>query len=391
MSLASGSVAIITKEDELEGLCWEIRETVSKMHHSREDLPTAVQSVSLEDLHIGPSIGKGCSAVVYAAAWRLSPDDLALSLGRLKTFDDYPLALKMMFNYDIQSNALMIHRAMKRETVPARSTSLEYVPLPGQPPSSDFKLPPHANIVTMFNAFCDQIPDIEGGAQLYPSALPQRLNADGYGRNMSLFLLMKRYNFTLERFLQRPEVKSTPRLALLLFAQLLEAVAHLYRHGVSHRDLKSDNILIEKNDQCPVPLLVLNDFGCCLADPLHGFQVPYPTEDMDRGGNAALMAPEIITKRPGRSAVLDYTKADLWAAGTIAYEIFGKRNPFVGTKRLPSQLRNYDYQEDELPELGENCPVLVQRLIENLLKRNPRRVRWPVAMFAGSFKLTKVF
>lgn len=374
VSLASGSVAIITKEDELEGMCWEIRETVCKMHQSREDIPTSVKRISLEDLEIGPNIGKGCSAVVYAAAWRTSPDELARSLHRLKSIDDYPLALKMMFNYDIQSNALMIHRAMNRETLPARATSLDdIVPLSGQS-ASNFKLPMHANIVTMYNAFCDQIPDLEDGGKLYPSALPQRLHADGYGRNMSLFLLMKRYNFTLERFLQRPEMNSTPRMALLLFAQLLEAVAHLFRHGVSHRDLKSDNILIEKHEQCPVPLLVLNDFGCALADRLNGFLVPYPTEDMDRGGNAALMAPEIITKQPGRSAMLDYTKADLWAAGTIGYEIFGQKNPFAGTRKEPATLRNYNYLESELPGLGENCPVIVQRLIENMLKRNPKKV-----------------
>lgn len=381
VSLASGSVAIITKDDELEGMCWEIRETVSKMHQSREDIPTAAAAaVSLDDLELGPSIGKGCSAVVYAAAWKAPPtpaDDLALGLGRLKSHDDYPLALKMMFNYDIQSNALLILRAMYRETLPARISSLDDVRIHAAPgrPAHSVSLPPHANIVTMYNAFCDQIPSTDDGSSLYPSALPPRLHADGYGRNMSLFLVMKRYNFTLERFLQRPEVHSTPRMALLLFAQLLEAVAHLYRHGVSHRDLKADNILVERHAQCPVPLLVVNDFGCCLADRLNGFVVPYPTEDMDRGGNAALMAPEIITKQPGPFAVLDYTKADLWAAGSIAYEIFGQRNPFADTRTERSALRNYDYVESELPRLGENCPVLVQRLIENMLRRNPKKVR----------------
>jgi len=33
----------------------------------------------------------------------------------------YPLAVKMMFNYDAESNAMSILRAMSRETVPSRS------------------------------------------------------------------------------------------------------------------------------------------------------------------------------------------------------------------------------------------------------------------------------
>lgn len=35
----------------------------------------------------------------------------------------YPLAVKMMFNYDAESNAMSILRAMHRETVPAISYS----------------------------------------------------------------------------------------------------------------------------------------------------------------------------------------------------------------------------------------------------------------------------
>jgi len=32
----------------------------------------------------------------------------------------YPLAIKMMFNYDAESNSMSILRAMSRETVPSR-------------------------------------------------------------------------------------------------------------------------------------------------------------------------------------------------------------------------------------------------------------------------------
>lgn len=101
-------------------------------------------------------------------------------------------------------------------------------------------LPPHPNIVTMYGVFCDQIPNLPQSDTLYPMALPARINPNGYGRNMSLFLLMKRYNSRLCDYLEDNNVSMRTRL--LLFAQLLEAVAHLYRYGVAHRDLKSDNM-----------------------------------------------------------------------------------------------------------------------------------------------------
>ncbi len=55
------------------------------------------------------------------------------------------------------------------------------------------RCPPHDNIIEISHAFVDQIPQLPGGIEQYPSALPRRLNpVDGLGRNMSLFLVMKR-------------------------------------------------------------------------------------------------------------------------------------------------------------------------------------------------------
>jgi PTEN induced putative kinase 1 len=156
----------------------------------------------------------------------------------------------------------------------------------------------------MFGVFCDQIPNLQLSTTLYPMALPARLNPHGYGRNMSLFLLMKRYHCSLHDYLTNYDIDI--RQKILLLAQLLEAVVHLNRYGIAHRynlgllchnfflglfsfilfffdrDLKSDNILIEINQDGP-PLLVLSDFGCCIADKKHGLHIPYTSEEIDKG------------------------------------------------------------------------------------------------------------
>lgn len=70
VSLASGA-GVLTKEDELEGVCWEIREAANRIQSSYnydEITETLDDSFSLERLSIGPAIAKGCAAVVYAAA-----------------------------------------------------------------------------------------------------------------------------------------------------------------------------------------------------------------------------------------------------------------------------------------------------------------------------------
>lgn len=295
-----------------------------------------------------------------------------------KEMDSYPLALKMMFNYDIQSNAMAILKAMHKETIPAinkycndDATGWEKSLM-----EQTVQLPPHPNIVLMFGVFCAQVPNLMQSSSLYPSALPVRLNPNGYGRNMSLFLLMKRYELSLFEYLQNLDIPMRTRL--LLFTQLLEGVAHLYRHGVAHRDLKSDNILIDLNGNDLHPVLVLSDFGCCIADKNNGLTIPYTSFDVDKGGNVALMAPEILTKTPGTFSILDYSKSDLWSCGAIAYEIFGSTNPFYPSSDSEDQpiapiAKSISYNENDLPELNESVPLLVRKLIGNILQRNPNK------------------
>lgn len=84
----------------------------------------------------------------------------------------------------------------------------------------------------------------------------------------------------------------TSQESILLLIQLLEAVVHLQNYGIAHRDLKSDNILIEF-DSHGHPKLAVTDFGSCLQGSIFGLKVHYSSWDVCKGGNGALMAPEV--------------------------------------------------------------------------------------------------
>lgn len=128
----------------------------------------------------------------------------------------------------------------------------------------------------------------------------------------------------------------------------------------------------EETDNCPS--LVITDFGCCLADKNHGLYLPYNTHDIDKGGNVALMAPEVITALPGPFTRINYTKADLWTTGTIAYEIFGTKNPFCSENDKEVALKNHSYAESELPTLPDNVPLIINAVIKNALSRSLYKV-----------------
>ena len=102
--------------------------------------------------------------------------------------------MKMMFNFHAESNAQVIFKAMKKEIIVA-----DQIACPGL--NQDIpKIGPHPNIVKMHLAFSDYVPHLSDSMELYPSALPSRINPNGYGRNMSLFMVMKRYQCNLQEY-----------------------------------------------------------------------------------------------------------------------------------------------------------------------------------------------
>merc|ERR1711971_1438521 len=273
VSLASGS-GILTKEDEIECVCKEVRNAARKVGQKsaeeNEGTNFGNQHWSLNDFNIGPVISKGCSAVVYAADCLKNGFETIGNDSEDKEDKEYPLAMKMMFNFHAESNAQAILKSMQKETIVAQNV----VDLPKS--SSDVKITPHPNIVKMYTAFSDYIPELSESMELYPHALPPRINPQGFGRNMSLFVIMKSYKYNLRRFLDEKNQNLPWRSSLIILTQILEGLVHLSRFKVAHRDLKSDNILIS---DCGGEV-VLTDFGCCYANSNFGFKCPYTTEEL---------------------------------------------------------------------------------------------------------------
>jgi len=160
------------------------------------------------------------------------------------------------------------------------------------------------------------------------------------------------------------------RTRLFVLTQLLDAVAHLERNKIAHRDLKTDNVLVDYREGDEVPKIVLTDFGCCLADKSNGLQLAFRSFDTERGGNAALMAPEISTAVPGSWKWISYDKSDAWSVGTMAYEIFGDSNPFYRSSTSEKPLDSRTYQEAELKPISGDVPITVRNLINTMLRRN---------------------
>jgi serine/threonine-protein kinase len=118
-----------------------------------------------------------------------------------------------------------------------------------------------------------------------------------------------------------------PRRALVLTRQMLDAVAHAHAHGVVHRDLKPDNVIVTVAGPAENPFerVKLLDFG--LVKLLDDAAALLGGSKMTRTGVAfgtpAYIAPESAMGRP-----ID-GRADLYSIAVMLFEMLTGRLPFV--------------------------------------------------------------
>jgi len=149
--------------------------------------------------------------------------------------------------------------------------------------------------------------------------------------------------------------------------EIAEGLAAAHSHGLIHRDIKPDNIILEG----PTRQVKIIDFGLArdAADP----GLADVTQDGAVVGTPAYMAPERI----GNEQIDE--RSDIFGLGVMLYELLADRLPFAGTsmmamlasiaRGLPPPLR------DVAPELPIEVADLVMRLIAHAPADRPASAR----------------
>eukprot|EP00927_Polykrikos_kofoidii_P014648 TRINITY_DN16458_c0_g2_i1.p1 TRINITY_DN16458_c0_g2~~TRINITY_DN16458_c0_g2_i1.p1 ORF type:complete len:909 (-),score=109.02 TRINITY_DN16458_c0_g2_i1:23-2749(-) len=108
-------------------------------------------------------------------------------------------------------------------------------------------------------------------------------------------------------------------LTIRIFTQVLQAVAHCHDRGVMHKDLKFENIMLQKRltrDSLPEDVhIVVIDMG---LSELFGEQHGRPDRSSAACGTLVTMAPEVI--------VHDFTcKCDVWSVGCMIFAMLNSQ------------------------------------------------------------------
>jgi len=130
---------------------------------------------------------------------------------------------------------------------------------------------------------------------------------------------------TLEEWLQDPAERTREEL-VRLFLPLCDAVAHAHRQGVTHRDLKPQNVLMQRMEDPTAPWAPkIVDFG--LARVLDGIDPHFATaRDQDRMSTLAYSAPELLSD----GVAVPDTRIDVFGLGALLYRMLAGVAPRDG-------------------------------------------------------------
>ena len=148
------------------------------------------------------------------------------------------------------------------------------------------------------------------------------------------------------------------REAVRVLRDVAAALAYAHEHGIVHRDIKPDNVLLTGGEA------LVTDFG--VAKALSAAVTPESTGLTSLGvalGTPAYMAPEQAAADPH----IDH-RADLYAWGCLAYECLTGQPPFVG-RSTPALLAAHIAESPEAidrrrPALPPTLSALVMRCLE---------------------------
>ena len=143
--------------------------------------------------------------------------------------------------------------------------------------------------------------------------------------------------------------------ALSLIQKITAGMAYCHANGVVHRDLKPENILITAEGQP-----VIMDFGLALTKSAH--RVTYSNLSATMG-TPDYMAPEQIEGQRGDQ------RTDLYAIGTIFYEMLAGTTPFSGDTQLAIMAQHLNGTAPRLDQVNPAVSPQLAAIVARCLAR----------------------
>lgn len=150
-------------------------------------------------------------------------------------------------------------------------------------------------------------------------------------------------------------------LALDVFIQIAEAIAHAHSKGVLHRDLKPENVLIETLDTGDLDVRVV-DFG--LARIARENLISTSTGDLKMVGTPVYMSPDTVL-----GLVYD-ERSDVYSLGSLMFELLSGKPPFEAENPMELMARKSQEDPPTLRQAGVEASDAIEKIVARALARD---------------------
>ena len=144
-------------------------------------------------------------------------------------------------------------------------------------------------------------------------------------------------------------------------SEIADALAHAHERGVTHRDLKSTNVMITARGATVLDFGLARILDTHQIDALSLSQRSLTAEGMI-AGTLPYMAPELLRGARGDQ------RADIWALGVLLYEMVGGRRPFTGGTGFELSAAILHQPPEPLPPA---VPAPMATIIQRCLAKDP--------------------
>ena len=172
--------------------------------------------------------------------------------------------------------------------------------------------------VKVMNCERDKVPEevkLQNSLSSHPNILP--LLGVSHSQTMfQVYILMERADMSLYQYLYREKRQPSPQQSLNWALQIARGLHHIHQHGLAHCDLKSANVLFEKEN-----IIKICDFGSAKV-------LDVTATKTGEAGTYRWMAPEFIEK----SVEKINQRCDMFSYGMILFELFTHEVPFANIK-----------------------------------------------------------
>jgi serine/threonine-protein kinase len=154
--------------------------------------------------------------------------------------------------------------------------------------------------------------------------------------------------------------------AIRILRDVVDALDHAHKHGVVHRDIKPDNVLLTERHA------LVTDFGVAKAVSEATGAEKLTTEGVALG-TPSYMSPEQAAADPH----VDH-RADIYGVGAVAYELLTGRPPFLGTTPQMILSAHMTDTPEPVSKYRESVPPTLEQLVMKCLEKKAAD-RWQSA------------